>query len=139
MSEIITDKLTGKATAKTVTITVGATLTQSLQTGLVTTFGGFNQHSSITSFNVPPLTGITESLNVSSYTDVSTGKAEADFTSNTANNDRPIFGQVKNTNNVACPDTDVTATNKMRMTINDGDSSAAQDNLFWFEVLGGMA
>ena len=34
MSEVITDKLTGRATANDVTVTVGATATQSLEQGL---------------------------------------------------------------------------------------------------------
>jgi len=34
MSEIITDKLTGKSTAKTVTVTVGSSATQALEQGL---------------------------------------------------------------------------------------------------------
>ena len=140
MSEIITDKLTGKASAGSVTITTeGNTVTQSLQAGLIKTFCGFNQHSSLTNFTVGPLSSTAETLNISSFTDVSTGKVDVTFTNNFTNADRPILGQTKNTNNLCCPHADVVLTSKVRNTNTDADSSAAQDNLSWLILAGSLA
>tara|TARA_B100000902_G_C27186324_1_gene851547 strand:+ start:728 stop:1144 length:417 start_codon:yes stop_codon:yes gene_type:complete len=138
MSEIITDKLTGKTTAKTVTVTVGATLTHSLETGLVKTFGGFNQVSTAR-FGVNTLTGVSQSLNVSSYDDISTGIYDANLTNQFTSIDKAMYGSCKNTNNISCFDEAVQLTNKVRMRATDCDSNAATDNYHYLQVLGGMA
>ena len=71
MSEIITDKLTGKTAAGNVTITNGTT-TQKLQDGVVSTYSLYDQQN----------TAVDISLNISSVTDVSTGKYTLNFTNN---------------------------------------------------------
>ena len=71
MSEIITDKLTGRATANDVTVTVGATATQSLEQGLAKSWMNLTGTGTI---------AVNDSLNVTSCTDVSTGKYKPQFT-----------------------------------------------------------
>ena len=72
MSEIKTDKLTGKSAAANVTVTDGS-VTMKLQDGLTKVFVGFDAS-----------TAIQESLNVGSLTDVSAGKTYVNFSNNTA-------------------------------------------------------
>ena len=71
MSEIITDKITGRGVAKTITVTVGATATQSLEQGLVKAWGHSN-HSANT---------IQDSFNITSITDDGTGLKDYNWTS----------------------------------------------------------
>ena len=71
MSEIITNKLTGKTAAGNVTITNGSA-TQKLQDGVVSTYSLYDQQN----------TAVDISLNISSVTDVSTGKYTLNFTNN---------------------------------------------------------
>ena len=71
MSEIITDKLTGKTTAGDVTITSeGGAATQSLQQGLAKAWLDCNNDASLN-----------DSLNIASGTDNSTGNYTHSFTS----------------------------------------------------------
>jgi len=74
MSEIITDKLTGKTSAGDVTVTVGATVTQSLGQGLVKYRIHFDMQDN----------GITDSLNSSSITDNNTGRFHLNYVNNTS-------------------------------------------------------
>lgn len=71
MSEIITNKLTGKTAAGNVTVTNGTT-TQKLQDGVVCTHSLYDHQN----------TAVDISLNVSSVEDVSTGNYRPSFTSN---------------------------------------------------------
>ena len=64
MSEVITDKLTGRATANDVTVTVGATATQSLEQGLAKAWVRYD--------GTNPASGA-DSLNIASITDSGTG------------------------------------------------------------------
>lgn len=64
MSEVITDKLTGRATANDVTVTVGATATQSLEQGLAKAW--IDKPTDGASIN--------DSFNVSSLDDDGTGQ-----------------------------------------------------------------
>lgn len=77
MSEIITDKLTGKTSAGDVTITSeGGSATMQLQQGLVKGWVNFTTYSS---------TSIRDSHNISSATDIDTGKTTINLTSNMNN------------------------------------------------------
>ncbi len=71
MSEIKVDTLTGKTTAKTVTVTVGATVTQSLEAGLIKAYSEQD--------NTSP-NPANKSLNHSSITDTTTGHKIHNFT-----------------------------------------------------------
>ena len=137
MSEIITDKLTGKASAGNVTITDGS-VTQPLQTGLVKTFGGFNQAGQAR-FGVNTLTGVSQSLNISSYDDIGTGRYDANFSNSFTSIDKAMYGSCKSTNNVSCFDGDVELTNKIRQRATDADSNVATDNFHYTQVLGDLA
>jgi|TARA_R100000455_G_C6262146_1_gene117467 hypothetical protein len=72
MSEIKTNKLTGVTTAKTVTVTVGASVTQTLESGLIKAYSEQDNTS------VDPLN---KSLNHSSVTDTNGGHKIHNFTS----------------------------------------------------------
>ena len=74
MSEVITDKLTGRATANDVTVTVGATVTQALKEGMAKYRIHFDMQDN----------GITDSLNSSSITDNNTGRFDLNYTNNTS-------------------------------------------------------
>ena len=77
MSEIITDKLTGKATAGNVTITSeGGAATQSLQQGLAKAWVNFNGTGTIAA---------RDSLNLTSLTDNGTGDYTVSYTNNMNN------------------------------------------------------
>ena len=73
MSEILVNKLTGTNTAGNITITNGTT-TQKLQDGVVSTYSLYDQQN----------TAIDISLNISSVTDVSTGRYTLNFSNNYA-------------------------------------------------------
>ena len=77
MSEIITNKLTGKTAAGNVTITSeGGSATMQLQQGVAKAWVNFNASSTIVS---------RDSLNSSSLTDHSTGRHSNNYTNNMAN------------------------------------------------------
>lgn len=78
MSEVITDKLTGRATANDVTITVGASATMSLEQGIAKCWIDLVGTGTIS---------IENSLNISSITDNGTGDYRQTHTNNFANND----------------------------------------------------
>ena len=77
MSEIITDKLTGRATANDVTVTAGATATMSLEQGLTKTWIVFGDDANSTQV-------VDDSLNISSLTDNAGGDQTDNFTNNMA-------------------------------------------------------
>ena len=72
MSEIKVDTLTGKTTANDITVTDGATATMSLEQGLAKSTIVYDQ-------SAPSITG---SLNITSLTDTSAGRAFPQFTNN---------------------------------------------------------
>ena len=83
MSEIITNKLTGKATAGSVTITSeGGAATMQLQQGLVKAFCQANQTTP----------AINDSFNVASFTDVAASECEVNVTNLMASVNYNIFG-----------------------------------------------
>ena len=70
MSEIKTDKLTGKTTAGDITVTVGATATAKLEQGLTKVWGSYNLKDN-TAY---------DAFNVSSNQDLATGRSQFNFT-----------------------------------------------------------
>jgi len=82
MSEIITDKLTGKASAGDIDVTSeGGAVTFQLQQGLGKSFG-----------NIELGTTLVESFNQSSFTDVGTGVYTFNFTNSMANKNHVTTG-----------------------------------------------
>ena len=77
MSTVIADNLTGKTAANDVTVTVGATATASMQSGLIK---GFLQYGMPSLNGTEDLTGVNESFNISSVTDVATGSSKTTVT-----------------------------------------------------------
>ena len=77
MSEIITDKITGRGVAKTITVTVGATATQSLGKGLAKVYSLWDMGDLS---GTGGTTGIDTSLNVSSMDDDGAGDFGINFT-----------------------------------------------------------
>ena len=91
MSEIITDKLTGKTSAGDVTITSeGGAATMQLQQGVAKSWVNFNGTGTIAS---------RDSLNVASLTDIGSGNHEINFSSvmSDANYSRSTHMQRENT------------------------------------------
>jgi len=72
MSEIITNKLTGKTTSKEVTVTMGDTATQSLRDGMAVCYSRWNQTGTAAT---------QKTLNIASFTDIATGVSLHTFTS----------------------------------------------------------
>lgn len=84
MSEIITDKLTGKTSAGDVDVTSeGGAVTMQLQQGLAKAWINFNGTGTIASRNT---------FNTTSLTDVGTGNYSFDFVNDMNNNDYAITG-----------------------------------------------
>ena len=86
MSEIITDKLTGRGVAKTVTVTVGASATQPLEEGLAKVLLRYVQSTDTTN----------ASFNISSETDDSTGTFTANFSNNFSDGNIYVFLTIHN-------------------------------------------
>lgn len=84
MSEVITDKLTGRATANDITVTVGASATMSLEQGLAKHYINFDASSGTPTSN--------DSFNVSSITDTTTGQFAINMTNNYANVNYSLTG-----------------------------------------------
>tara|TARA_R100000231_G_scaffold7635_1_gene10522 strand:+ start:6782 stop:7168 length:387 start_codon:yes stop_codon:yes gene_type:complete len=118
MSEIITDKLTGKATAKTVTVTVGATATQSLETGLVKAFVHFDQTDQIAD----------ASLNISSITDQAVGQSFPNFSNSFSSSEfSATAGQTGSSNvDVLISGPNLTSRTFIRMRISGSDTDIQQ-------------
>ena len=84
MSEIITDKLTGRATAGDVTITSeGGSATMQLQQGVAKAWINFNGTGTIAS---------RDSFNIASLTDNGTGKYLLSYSSSMGNDDYALSG-----------------------------------------------
>ena len=91
MSEVITDKLTGRATAGDVTITSeGGSATMQLQQGVAKAWNRYQTQ------NTP---SVANSFNIASLTDNGTGNITSHFTNNTsnANNPAPAIASSMNT------------------------------------------
>ena len=136
MSEIITDKLTGKTAAGDVTITDGS-VTMTLNHGLEKTTFAYNPSSS-TLLTVATATGSSEALNVSSYTDNTTGDMDVSLTNAMANSQYIFTSGMIQTNNTCTIQTDSTAS-VVGAKMADADSNSAQDNLFYGKLTGDLA
>lgn len=138
MSEIITNKLTGKTAAGNVTVTNG-TATQKLQDGVIHTSAGVNQNSS-SWFGTAQNTLATGSLNVSSMTDHSTGAYGLNLTNTAANLYTQKFaGMIGHTNNsITIDDNDIT-TSRLDFETNDSDSNQTTDHYSTTMVSGDLA
>ena len=139
MSEIITNKLTGKTAAGNVTVTNG-TATQKLQEGVIHTSAGVNQSSASwfgTAANNNVATG---SLNVSSMTDHSQGAYGLNLTNTAANLYTQKFaGMIGHTNNsITIDDNDIT-TSRFDFETNDSDSNQTTDHYSTTMVSGDLA
>ena len=114
MSEIITDKLTGKTSAGDVTITSeGGAATMQLQQGVAKAWFTFNYTAAL------------DSLNISSVTDSATGACFGNFSSSMTNNDyaRPVVtGAYRTRFEGTGPDGTTSRTNTID-TFNSGGSS----------------
>ena len=113
MSEIITDKLTGKTSAGDVTITAGSA-TMQMQQGLAKAWFTFNYTATL------------DSLNISSVTDSATGACFGNFSSSMNNNDyaHPVMtGAYRTRFEGTGPDGTTSRTNTID-TFNSGGSPA---------------
>ena len=139
MSEIITNKLTGKTAAGNVTVTNG-TATQKLQAGIVHTAAGVNQHGSDTWFGTSSNTLATGSLNISSFTDVGLGQVRLTVT-NTLGSlaEQKFAGMVGHTNNTITIDDNNMTTSRVEYEINDADSNGASDHYSTSMIVGDLA
>ena len=91
MSEIITDKLTGKTSAGDVTITSeGGAVTMQLQQGVAKAWFDITQVGT---------TSLLDSFNCSSVTDSAVGQSEIIFTANMANSTWSVANQCGNSAN----------------------------------------
>ncbi len=98
----------------------------------------FNQHGSSTYNSIAAGNGGSDTLNVSSYDDDSTGNAGVNLTNNMSSVQYSFFGGMIQTNNTCCVGTD-TSTSAIEVVIADADSSAAQDNLWYCANAGDLA
>tara|TARA_R100000231_G_scaffold97092_2_gene72607 strand:- start:2287 stop:2703 length:417 start_codon:yes stop_codon:yes gene_type:complete len=138
MSEIITNKLTGKTAAGDVTVTNG-TATQKLQDGVIHTSAGVNQNSS-SWFGTTQNTVATGSLNVSSMTDHSTGNYGLNLTNTAANlNTQKFAGMIGHTNNSITIDDNSMTTSRFDFETNDSDSNQTTDHYSTTMVSGDLA
>ena len=138
MSEIITNKLTGKTAAGDVTVTNG-TATQKLQEGVIHTSAGVNQNSD-SWFGTAQNTVATGSLNVSSMTDHSQGAYGLNLTNTAANLYTQKFaGMIGHNNNSITIDDDNMSTSRFDFETNDSDSNQTTDHYSTTMVSGDLA
>jgi len=124
MSEIITDKLTGKTSAGDVTITSeGGSATMQLQQGVAKAWVNHSEG-----------TTVRDSFNIASITDDGTGKYTANYTNAMSNGDYTMSGCTEGTgssNNgnlgVKNDNTALTTTNVAHIIINNSNNSADRD------------
>ena len=115
MSEVITDKLTGRATAGDVTITSeGGSATMQLQQGLIKMNCSFVQSSAT----------VQDSLNITSLTDLYVGGTRANYTNNFDDTKHPVTA-TSNWDGVLSHDTYNTDNNEIRGR--NGNTSALAD------------
>ena len=89
MSEIITNKLTGKTAANDVTVTVGATATQSLHSGITKSWCCWSMNNTGTPY---------DSLNISSITDEASTVNQLFYTSSVASANAQCISTCTNAN-----------------------------------------
>ena len=115
MSEIITDKLTGKTAAGDVDVTSeGGAVTFQLQQGLIKSFVQGGNHS------IASIQG--DSFNVSGYVDFSTGNAQFTLTNAMNNADYPVISSSQS--NYIYQGFAVSTTAYRASTVNSGGSFA---------------
>lgn len=115
MSEIITDKLTGKTSAGDVTITSeGGAVTMQLQQGVAKAWFTFNYTATL------------DSLNISSVTDAGSGNCFGNFSSSMSNNDyaHPVMTGAYRTRYIGTGPTSTTSRTNNITTFNSSGSSA---------------
>jgi hypothetical protein len=140
MSEIITNKLTGKTAAGNVTVTNG-TATQKLQAGIVHTAAGVNQNTS-TFFGVASGSAVlaSGSLNISSASDVSTGNYTLNVTNTLGSlGEQKFAGMVGHTNNTITIDDNSMTTSRVDYETNDADSNGTTDHYSTSMIVGDLA
>ena len=137
MSEIITNKLTGKTSADEVTITQGS-VEQKLKEGLIIYKAFFNQSSS-TQFIASNTLG-NFNLNVSSGTDVATGKVKLTLTNSLddLHSINPV-GMTFHSNNLITFDDGNSSTSAVQFEIADADSNVFNDVADFFNGYGDLA
>ena len=99
----------------------------------------YNQHASVTYNGIVAGNGGSDTLNVSSYDDDSTGNAGVNLTNNMSSIQYSFFGDVGGTNNTCCISGSDTSTSAIEIVISDADSSGAQDNLWYCANAGDLA
>ena len=95
----------------------------------------YNQHGSNTYMGIPNGSGGTDTINVSSYDDDSTGNAGVNMTNNMSVKSYSFFGNIIQTNNTVCIGSDST-TSAIELVIRDADSNAVADS-FWYAANAG--
>ena len=129
MSEIITDKLTGRATAGDVTITSeGGAATMQLQQGVAKQWCLFNGTAGTLSLDA--------SLNTSSLTDVSVGNYNSNYASNMSSAEFFSDGDVDALRHVNC---EPIASSYNRIRVFNTSNSAADQTHTRGAVLGDLA
>ena len=131
MSEVITDKLTGRATANDVTVTVGATATQSLEQGLCKSFAVYGED-----------TVVDNSLNIASLTDVGTGATDHNYTNDfsSAESYTVAIACIPGTDVAERPRLSVAYSNSTRTINEEVDTSTDRDaDQFYFSTFGDLA
>jgi len=129
MSELRADTITASDGTSPVTLTKQAALK---------TMAVYNQSASGTYNGVVAGNGGSDTLNVSSYDDDSTGNAGVNLTNNMSSTQYSFFGNMIETNNTCCVGAD-TSTSAIEVKMSDADSNAAQDNLWYCANAGDLA
>jgi len=139
MSEVITDKLTGRATAGDVTITSeGGSATMQLQQGVAKCWGNIAQGTT----SSPAVTSLEDSLNCSSITDDATGKSSITRTNNMNNDDYSTTGAVMaNRVGMMGANTDSTYSTSVNqlVTCDSRDANHTDYNKSCFQIMGDLA
>lgn len=137
MSEIITDKLTGKTSSGDVTITDGSA-TMKLQDGVAKVLFCMNL-SATTYLTVANNSLSTQTLNISSGTDAGNGLARGNLT-NAMNAVDYIWAEgIKAANNTANLDVGVATTSLIPVQQHDADSSSDSNDISCTTVFGDLA
>ena len=102
------------------------------------TRAAYNQHASTAYMGISAGSGSSDTLNVSSYDDDSTGNAGVNLTNNMSSRDYSFIGSMIQTNNTCCIGTDA-STSAIELVMTDADSNGAQDNLWYCYNAGDLA
>lgn len=133
MSEVITDKLTGRATAGDVTITSeGGSATMQLQQGVAKAWWSLNGTGTIAG---------RDSFNVSSFDDVATGTYDANYTSAMANGNYSFQGTTGVNSNTAYVfaynSSSAPSTTDVRFSCEISNNATLQDQSYVFGAISG--